>query len=282
MCIRDSYYYNCIRDCDQQVARVLDSLKANGMDKNTIIVFTADHGELGGNHQMRGKGNCTYRQQNHLPLMIVHPAYPGGTICQAVTSQIDLAPTLLALTGADPAALQKAGADLNGRSFSALMEAPDEASFEALRPASLFNYNMLSFQDARWARKMDEYMRDAKAPLAAKMCIRDSKDVYYAENKILKALPKMAKAAHSTELKAAFQKHFKETEGQVVRLDKVFRLIDVAPKGKKCEAIEGIIAEGAEIMKEFKGTPALDAGLVSAAQAVEHYEICLLYTSRCV
>jgi ferritin-like metal-binding protein YciE len=99
------------------------------------------------------------------------------------------------------------------------------------------------------------------------------KDVYYAENKILKALPKMAKAAHSTELKAAFQKHFKETEGQVVRLDKVFRLIDVAPKGKKCEAIEGIIAEGAEIMKEFKGTPALDAGLVSAAQAVEHYEM---------
>jgi ferritin-like metal-binding protein YciE len=99
------------------------------------------------------------------------------------------------------------------------------------------------------------------------------KDIYYAENKILKALPKMAKAAHSTELKAAFQKHFKETEGQVARLGKVFQLIDVAPKGKKCEAIEGIIAEGAEIMKEFKGTPALDAGLVSAAQAVEHYEM---------
>ena len=64
--------------------------KSNGMDKNTIIIFTADHGELGGNHQMRGKGNCAYRQQNHLPLMIVHPAYPGGQDCQAVTSQIDL------------------------------------------------------------------------------------------------------------------------------------------------------------------------------------------------
>jgi arylsulfatase A-like enzyme len=164
-----NYYYNCIRDCDQQVARVLDSLKTNGMDKNTIIVFTADHGELGGNHQMRGKGNCAYRQQNHLPLMIVHPAYPGGKTCQAVTSQIDLAPTLLALTGADPAALQKAGGDLKGRSFSALMEAPGKASFASLRPASLFNYNMLSFQDARWAQKMDEYMRDAKAPLATKI-----------------------------------------------------------------------------------------------------------------
>ena len=99
------------------------------------------------------------------------------------------------------------------------------------------------------------------------------RDIYYAENKILKALPKMAKAAQSDELKAAFEKHLKETEGHVSRLEKVFKLIDTAPKGKKCEAIEGIIEEGAEIMKEFKGAPALDAGLVSAAQAVEHYEI---------
>jgi ferritin-like metal-binding protein YciE len=99
------------------------------------------------------------------------------------------------------------------------------------------------------------------------------KDIYYAENKILKALPKMAKAAHSEELKAAFEKHLKETAGHVSRLEKVFKLIDVAPKGKKCEAIEGIIEEGAEIIKEFKGAPALDAGLVSSAQAVEHYEI---------
>src|ERR1700683_3750020 len=99
------------------------------------------------------------------------------------------------------------------------------------------------------------------------------KDIFYAENKILKALPKMAKAAHSDELKAAFQKHLRETEGHVSRLEKVFKLIDVAPKGKKCEAIEGIIEEGAEIMKEFKGAPALDAGLISSAQAVEHYEI---------
>jgi ferritin-like metal-binding protein YciE len=99
------------------------------------------------------------------------------------------------------------------------------------------------------------------------------KDIYYAENKILKALPKMAKAAQSGELKAAFEKHRKETEGQVARLEKVFKAIDMAPKGKKCEAIEGIIEEGSEIMKEFKGAPALDAGLVSSAQAVEHYEI---------
>lgn len=106
------------------------------------------------------------------------------------------------------------------------------------------------------------------------------KDIYYAENKILKALPKMAKAAQSDELKAAFEKHLKQTEEHVSRLENVFRLIDAAPKGKKCEAIEGIIEEGAEIMKEFKGAPALDAGLVSAAQAVEHYEIARYGTLR--
>jgi ferritin-like metal-binding protein YciE len=99
------------------------------------------------------------------------------------------------------------------------------------------------------------------------------KDIFYAENKILKALPKMAKAAQSEELKAAFEKHEKETEEHVSRLEQVFELIETAPRGKKCEAIEGIIEEGADIMKEFKGAPALDAGLVSAAQAVEHYEI---------
>jgi len=99
------------------------------------------------------------------------------------------------------------------------------------------------------------------------------KDIFYAEKKILTALPKMAKAAQSEELKAAFEKHEKETEEQIARLEKVFELIDTAPRGKKCEAIEGIIEEGAEIIKEFKGAPALDAGLVSAAQAVEHYEI---------
>ena len=99
------------------------------------------------------------------------------------------------------------------------------------------------------------------------------KDIFYAENKILKALPKMAKAAQSEELKEAFEKHLEETEEHVARLEEVFEMIEATPRGKKCEAIEGIIEEGADIMKEFKGAPALDAGLVSAAQAVEHYEI---------
>ena len=99
------------------------------------------------------------------------------------------------------------------------------------------------------------------------------KDIYFAEKKILSALPKMSKAAQSEDLKAAFEKHQTQTEEHVARLEKVFEEIDEAPRGKTCDAILGIIDEGQEIMREFKGAPALDAGLLAAAQAVEHYEI---------
>jgi len=99
------------------------------------------------------------------------------------------------------------------------------------------------------------------------------KDIYYAEKQIVKALPKMAKAATSSELKAGFEKHLQETQGHVDRLEQVFDLIGAPARGKTCEAILGIIEEAKEIMDEFKDSPALDAGLVSSAQAVEHYEI---------
>jgi ferritin-like metal-binding protein YciE len=99
------------------------------------------------------------------------------------------------------------------------------------------------------------------------------KDIYYAERKILKALPKMKRAAQSADLKAAFDKHQQETEGQVERLQQIFEMLGKRAQGKTCDAIEGIIAEGEEIMDEFKDSAALDAGLISAAQAVEHYEI---------
>src|SRR5437660_4145957 len=99
------------------------------------------------------------------------------------------------------------------------------------------------------------------------------KDIYFAEKKILTALPKMAKAAQSEELKEAFQKHESQTEDHVERLDKVFAELDETPRGKTCDAIVGIVEEGQEVMKDYKGSPALDAGLLAAAQAVEHYEI---------
>jgi len=99
------------------------------------------------------------------------------------------------------------------------------------------------------------------------------KDIYYAERNILKALPKMQRGAQSPELKKAFEEHKAQTEGHVERLQQVFELIGKRPQGKTCPAIDGIIEEGSEILEEYKGSPALDAGLIAAAQAVEHYEI---------
>jgi ferritin-like metal-binding protein YciE len=114
---------------------------------------------------------------------------------------------------------------------------------------------------AKEPKKLDELFHDTL------------KDIYFAEKKILATLPKMAKAADSEELKAAFEKHHGETEGQIKRLEQVFAAIDKKPQGKTCAAIVGITDEGAEIMQEYKGSPVLDAGLLAAAQAVEHYEI---------
>ncbi len=99
------------------------------------------------------------------------------------------------------------------------------------------------------------------------------RDIYFAEKKILAASHKMAKAAHSEELSAAFNKHSGETEAQIERLEKIFDLLVKKPQGKTCPAIVGIIDEATDVMQDYKGSPALDAGLLAAAQAVEHYEI---------
>ena len=108
----------------------------------------------------------------------------------------------------------------------------------------------------------------ARAPKTLNELFHDTlKDIYFAEKKILATLPKMAKAAKNGELKAAFEKHRDETEGQVERLDQVFAIIAKKPQGKTCAAIVGITEEGAEIMQDYKGSPALDAGLLAAAQA---------------
>jgi ferritin-like metal-binding protein YciE len=111
------------------------------------------------------------------------------------------------------------------------------------------------------SKKLDELFHDTL------------KDIYFAQQKILSTHPKLEKAAQATQLKKAFAKHKTETEGHVARLEKVFAAIDKKPQAKTCDAIVGITDEGAEIMKEYKGSPALDAGLLAAAQAVEHYEI---------
>jgi ferritin-like metal-binding protein YciE len=129
-----------------------------------------------------------------------------------------------------------------------------------------------------WPSRMRDSQPEKEKTMAKEKTLEDLfldtlKDIYYAERKILKALPKMARAAQSPKLKAAFEKHKDQTEGQVERLQQVFEIMGKAARGKTCPAIDGIIEEGEEIIEEFKDMPALDAGLISAAQAVEHYEI---------
>jgi ferritin-like metal-binding protein YciE len=99
------------------------------------------------------------------------------------------------------------------------------------------------------------------------------KDIYYAEKKIVRTLPKMAKGAEAGQLKQAFEQHREESQVHVERLEQVFEMIGKTARAKNCPAIDGILEEGSEIMEDFKGNPALDPGLVGAAQAVEHYEI---------
>ncbi len=107
-----------------------------------------------------------------------------------------------------------------------------------------------------------------------KFFIDEVKDIYWAEKHILKALPKMKKAAACEELQNAFQTHLEQTEGQIERLDKVFELLNEKAQGKKCEAMEGILKEGESIIDETEdGTATRDVGLILAAQKVEHYEI---------
>ena len=103
--------------------------------------------------------------------------------------------------------------------------------------------------------------------------IEELKDLYSAENQILKALPKMIKKAASRELKSGFEQHLKETQGHVERLEKIFGELDESPRGKKCKGMEGVIADSKELMQEDAEPEVMDAGLIAAAQHVEHYEM---------
>lgn len=103
--------------------------------------------------------------------------------------------------------------------------------------------------------------------------VEELKDIYSAETQITKTLPKLVKAASSPDLKSAFEHHLKETEGQIERLDKAFEILGTSPKGKTCDGMKGILAEGAEALQETPAGDIRDAALISAAQRVEHYEM---------
>jgi ferritin-like metal-binding protein YciE len=112
------------------------------------------------------------------------------------------------------------------------------------------------------------------------LLVDELKDLYSAENQITKALPKMAKAASSPELKQGFEDHLKQTKDQIARLEQIFKELEESPKGKKCHGMEGLLEEGKELMSEDAEPEVMDAGLISAAQRVEHYEIAAYGTVR--
>ncbi|MCZ6464568.1 MAG: sulfatase-like hydrolase/transferase, partial [Proteobacteria bacterium] len=148
------YYYNCIRDSDRHFERILRELDDLGLTESTIIVWTSDHGELAGAHGMHGVGACAYEEQNHVPLVIAHPEVPGGMKCGALTSHLDLAPTLVGLTGIGSEKAGRITADLKGHDLTPLLADPAGAAADAVRPAgALFSYNMWLYQDADFVER---------------------------------------------------------------------------------------------------------------------------------
>ncbi|HQR48726.1 MAG TPA: sulfatase-like hydrolase/transferase [Steroidobacteraceae bacterium] len=164
---RHNYYLNCLRDVDRQIAALLDELDALGLASRTIVILTADHGDLDGAHRLHAKGATAYREQNNVPLIVAHPAYPGGRRCRAVTSHLDIAPTLLGLTDATPAKKAAVAKHLPGRDFSVLLAAPETASYTSARDGALFCYNMFAYIDGDFMQKVVAVMQqpDGKAKL---------------------------------------------------------------------------------------------------------------------
>jgi ferritin-like metal-binding protein YciE len=132
--------------------------------------------------------------------------------------------------------------------------------FRFLMPASVTKHGRISYKEKAMKTLEDLFLHQLK-------------DIYYAERQILKTLPKMAKTVSALELRQAFEKHKLETEGQVERLEEIFKMLDQNPEGEKCAAILGLVEEGNDILNKAKNTVVIDAGLLAGAQAIEHYEI---------
>ena len=161
---RHNYYLNCLRDVDRNIAAVLAELDAAGLTDRTIVILTADHGDMDGAHQLHAKGATAYREQNHVPLIVSHPAYAGGKQCRAVTSHLDLAPTLVSLTGVAAEKRADITKGLPGKDFSGLLAAPDKAGLNEVRDGVLFNYNMFAYLDGDFLYKAVAHIKKGGNP----------------------------------------------------------------------------------------------------------------------
>jgi arylsulfatase len=161
---RHNYYLNCLRDVDRNIATVLEELDAAGLTDRTIVVLTSDHGDMDGAHRLHAKGAVAYREQNNVPLVIAHPAHRGGGDCRAVTSHLDLAPTLVSMTGVAAAKRDTILRGLQGKDLSGLLAAPDRAAIDAVRSAMLFNYNMFAYLDGDFLNKAVDFIQKGGKP----------------------------------------------------------------------------------------------------------------------
>jgi arylsulfatase len=150
-----NYYLNLLRDSDRMMQTVLDTLTDLDLWKSTVVVQTADHGELGGSHGgLRGKGPFPYEEETHVPFVIVHPDHEGGRRCGAVTSHIDLVPTLAGLTGRPVEARAAATKGMPGHDLSPLLVKGESAAANEVRAGALFNYVCLMTLDAAYLKEV--------------------------------------------------------------------------------------------------------------------------------
>jgi len=153
----NNFYLNLLQENDRCIGLVLDALDDLDLWKDTVVVFTSDHGELCGSHGgLRNKGPVSYEQNVHVPMIVAHPDVKGGQTTRALTSHIDLLPTLVALTGAPKDAVADITKGLPGRDFSTVLASPSSARLDAVRPGILFNYVGLSSVDARFFTSLFE------------------------------------------------------------------------------------------------------------------------------
>lgn len=156
----NNYYLNCIQDVDHHINDILLELERLGIENNTIVIFTSDHGELAGAHGLVGKGATAYREQNHVPLVMVHPARRGNQRCKAVTSHVDIAATLLGISGAQPSELDR----LPGHDIAPLLDAPEAADIDTLRDGALYNFNMFGFIDSNFMQNIGDFLAGGGTP----------------------------------------------------------------------------------------------------------------------
>jgi arylsulfatase len=152
----NDYYLNCIQDVDNNIKEILDELEELGIADSTIVIYTSDHGELAGAHGLTGKGATAYREQNNVPFIISHPGYQGGKRCNAVTSHVDIATTLVSLSGGDLDSVK----DLPGKDISSLLDNPEAAGTNALREGALYNYNMFAYVDQDFFGDIGKFFAD--------------------------------------------------------------------------------------------------------------------------